>query len=86
MGPPFPHINNVFAHKRLGIQIYLIVFMKPMRAGCGQIRRMPIQDRRNASGLALPEVVQRLLQEGSLRWDCEDSAYVVVDGDEFEMR
>ena len=64
-----------------------ILCMKPMAAaGCGQIKRMPIHDRRNVGGLALPEVVQRLLREGSLRWDSDDSAYVVVDGDEFETR
>ena len=51
-----------------------------------EMKCAPFNDRRNVGGLSLPEVVQNLLREGSLRWDANDSAYIVVDGDVFEAR
>ena len=39
-----------------------------------------------AVGLALPDVVQKLLLEGSLSWDAGEGAYVVMDGEAFEAR
>ncbi len=42
--------------------------------------------RKGAGGLALPEVVRVLLNEGFLLWDPKDTSYIVVDGDQFELR
>ena len=51
-----------------------------------QTKCVQFHDQRNVCGLALPEVVQKLLREGCLHWDASDSAYVVMDGDLFETR
>jgi hypothetical protein len=55
-------------------------------ASRAEMKYAPFRDRKNVGGLSLPEVVQNLLREGSLRWDANDCAYIVVDGEVFETR